>query len=153
MKHLVLISCWWLLKKMLVITTNLINPESASAIGFPKLMDHRNQRKQAHISIFKIGQGRPPSLPLPPYPSKFCTCGYFIRTTHTSWIPKVSVHLINERQQETHGLLSKKSKFHEINLLEGIGCITKITVSWTTNSCFEQRRRKGEFGGAMNFPY
>ena len=43
--------------------------------------------------------------------------GYFIRITHINWIEKVWVDLINERQQETHALLGKKSKFHGINLL------------------------------------
>ena len=45
--------------------------------------------------------------------------GYFIRTAHINLIHKVWVDLIKERQQETHGLLDKKSKFHEIKLLQG----------------------------------
>ena len=44
--------------------------------------------------------------------------GYFIRTAHINLILKVWVDLIKERQQETHGLLDKKSKFHGINLLQ-----------------------------------
>ena len=43
----------------------------------------------------------------------------FIRITHVNWIHKVWVHLINERQPETHGLLDKKKEFHGINLLPG----------------------------------
>ena len=31
--------------------------------------------------------------------------GYYIRTTHINWTQKVWVDLINEKQQETHGLL------------------------------------------------
>ena len=34
--------------------------------------------------------------------------GYFIHTTHINCILKVWVDLMNERQQETHGLLGKK---------------------------------------------
>ena len=43
--------------------------------------------------------------------------GYFIRTTHTTLIHKVWVDLINDRQQETHDLLRKKSELHGRNLL------------------------------------
>ena len=39
--------------------------------------------------------------------------GYFIRTRHINWIQKVSVDLINERQQETHGLFDKKGNYIE----------------------------------------
>ena len=35
--------------------------------------------------------------------------GYLIQTTHINWICKVWVHLINKRQQETDGLLGKKT--------------------------------------------
>ena len=45
--------------------------------------------------------------------------GYFIRTIHISLIHRVWLYLINERQQEDHGLLDKRSEFHEINLLRG----------------------------------
>ena len=45
--------------------------------------------------------------------------GYFNCTTHINCIHKVWVDVINERQQETHGLLGKKSEFHGINLLRG----------------------------------
>ena len=41
---------------------------------------------------------------------------YFVSTTHTNLIHngKRWFDRINERQQETHGLLSKKSEFHVI---------------------------------------
>ena len=45
--------------------------------------------------------------------------GYYHGTTHINLIHKVWVNLINERQQKTHGLVGKKSEFHEINLLRG----------------------------------
>ena len=49
----------------------------------------------------------------------YTSLGYFIRTAHINLIHNVWVDLIKERQQETHGLLDKKSKFHGINLLQG----------------------------------
>ena len=42
--------------------------------------------------------------------------GYFICTTDINQFKKVWVDQLNERQEETHSLLSKKSKFHRTNL-------------------------------------
>ena len=39
--------------------------------------------------------------------------GYFIRTAHINWLHKLRVDLINERQQETHGLMKKKKNYME----------------------------------------
>ena len=42
--------------------------------------------------------------------------GYFICTRDINQFQKVWVDQLNERQEETHSLLSKKSKFHRTNL-------------------------------------
>ena len=42
--------------------------------------------------------------------------GYFICTTDINQFQKVWVDQLNERQEETHSLLSKKSQFHRTNL-------------------------------------
>ena len=42
--------------------------------------------------------------------------GYFICTTDINQFKKVWVDQLNERQEEIHSLLSKKSQFHRTNL-------------------------------------
>ena len=42
--------------------------------------------------------------------------GYFICTRDINQFQKVWVDQLNERQEETHSLLSKKSQFHRTNL-------------------------------------
>ena len=56
---------------------------------------------------------------LMPFLNIYTGIAYFICTTYISFIHKVWVNLINQRQQETHGLLGKKIEFHGINLLRG----------------------------------
>ena len=56
--------------------------------------------------------------------------GYFIWTRNINWIHIVWVDLINEGQQETHGLLGKKANSMEKTYYGGNECIPKITITW-----------------------
>ena len=40
------------------------------------------------------------------------------------------VHLIKERQEETHSLLGKKNESHWVNLSRGNECLPAITITW-----------------------
>ena len=47
---------------------------------------------------------------------------------HINMVHKVLVDLINERQQETHGLLGKKTNPMEYSYRGGNECFLKITI-------------------------